>query len=100
MRKLRFTRQSVKSLDKHIKSAPEIAKLLAAQIEKLRDDPTPRNSAKIIGYPCARVGSYPIIYEFDDDTLFVTIVEKRDKVYQKLKQHYSLKHAKGARKSL
>ena len=91
MRKLQFTIQSGKSLDQLIKRTPEIARVIAAQIEKLRKDATPRNSTKIVGYPChrARVGSYRIIYEFDDDTLLVTIVEKRDKVYQKLRQHYS-----------
>ncbi len=91
MRKVQFTGQSEKSLDKLIKRAPEIARVLAAQIEKLREDPAPRNSTRIVGYPChrARVGSYRIIYEYDDDTLLVTIVEKRDKVYQKLRKRYS-----------
>ena len=65
--------------------------MLAAHIEKLREDPTPRNSTKIVGHDCyrARVGSYRIIYEFDDDNLLVTIVEKRDKVYQKLRNNCS-----------
>jgi addiction module RelE/StbE family toxin len=91
MRKIQFTRQSKKSLDKLIKNAPEVARMLATQIEMLRDDPTPRNSTKITGYSChrVRVGSYRIIYEFDDKTLLVTVVEKRDKVYQKLRRHYS-----------
>ena len=91
MRKLQFTNQAGKSLDKLIKRAPEIARVIATQIEKLRSDPTPRNSTKIVGYSChrARVGSYRITYEFDDDTLLITIVEKRDKVYQKLRKFYS-----------
>jgi mRNA-degrading endonuclease RelE of RelBE toxin-antitoxin system len=61
------------------------------QIEELRNNPTPYNSIKIVDYPCyrARAGSYRIIYEFDDEILLVTIVEKRDKVYQKLRKHYS-----------
>ena len=91
MRELRFTNQSGKFLDKLIKHAPEAAHMLAAQIEKLREDPTLPNSTRIVGYPCyrARVGRYRIVYEFDDETLFVTIVEKRDKIYQKLRKHYS-----------
>lgn len=91
MRKLQFTGQAKKSITKLIKRAPEIARLIAAQIEKLREHPTPRNSKKIVGYACyrVRVGSYRIIYEFDNENLLVTIVEKRDKVYQKLRKHYS-----------
>ena len=90
MRKLQFTGQAEKSINKLIKRAPEIARIIAAQIEKLREEPMPRNATKIVGYTCyrARVGSYRIIYEFDNDNLLVTIVEKRDKVYQKLKKHY------------
>ncbi len=91
MRKVDFTRQAAKLLEKLIKRSPEIARLIAAQIEVLRQNPTPANSRKIVGYACyrARVGSFRVIYEFDSETLFVTIVEKRDKVYQKLKKHYS-----------
>ena len=91
MRKVDFTRQAAKFLEKLIKRSPEIARLIAAQIEVLRQNPTPANSRKIVGYACyrARVGSFRVIYEFDNETLFVTIVEKRDKVYQKLKKHYS-----------
>ncbi|MEL6748908.1 MAG: type II toxin-antitoxin system RelE/ParE family toxin [Pseudomonadota bacterium] len=91
MRKLQFTKQAEKSITKLIKHAPEIARMIAAQIEKLREEPIPRNSTKIVGYDCyrAHVGSYRIIYEFNDDNLLVTIVEKRDKVYQKFRKHYS-----------
>jgi mRNA interferase RelE/StbE len=91
MRKLQFTSQAEKSITKLTKCAPEIARVIAIQIEKLCENPAPRNSIKIVGHACyrARVGSYRIIYEFDDDTLLVTIVEKRDKVYQKLRKHYS-----------
>jgi len=91
MRNLDFTRQADKFLEKLIKRSPEIARLIAAQIVVLRENPTPINSKKIVGYPChrSRVGSFRIIYEFDDDTLYVTIVEKRDKVYQKLRKYYS-----------
>ena len=86
MRRVDFSRQAEKSLEKLIKRSPEIARLIAAQIEILCQNPTPANSRKITGYFCyrARVGSFRVIYEFDDETLFVTVVEKRDKVYQKM----------------
>jgi len=91
MRKLDFSSQADKSLEKFIKRSPEIAKILAVQIEKLREIPTPNNATKIVGYPRyrARVGSFRIIYEFDDGTLYVTLVEKRDKVYQRMRKRYS-----------
>ena len=78
MRKVDFTRQAAKYLEKLIKRSPEIARLIAAQIEVLRQNPTPVNSRKIVGHACyrARVGSFRVIYEFDSKTLFVTIVEK------------------------
>jgi mRNA interferase RelE/StbE len=91
MRRLEFSRQAEKSIEKLIKRAPEIARVLASQIERLQEEPTPANSTKIINYPCYRfrVGNYRIIYEFDEEVLLVTIIEKRDKVYQRLRKHYS-----------
>jgi len=64
MRRLQFTTQSAKSLAKLIKRAPEIARTIAAQTEKLREDPTPHNSKKIVGYPCHRIrgGDYRVIW--------------------------------------
>lgn len=57
----------------------------------MREFPTPGTSTKLVGYPyyLARVGSYRILYEFDDELLAVIIVEKRDKVYQRLRKLYS-----------
>jgi len=69
MRRLQFTTQAAKSLAKLIKRAPEIARTIAAQTEKLCEDPTPRNSRKIVGYPCHRicVDDYRVICEFNDE---------------------------------
>ena len=51
----------------------------------------PRNATELVGYPCyrVRVGGYRIVYEFDEANVWITIVEKRDKVYQKLRKYYS-----------
>ena len=48
MRKLQFTGQAEKSINKFIKRVPEVARLMAAQIEKLREEPMPRNATKIV----------------------------------------------------
>jgi len=71
MLKLQFSGRAAKSLEKLIKNAPEIARVIAAQIEKLSVNSTPENSIRIVGYSChrARVGSYRIIYEFNRHTL-------------------------------
>ena len=91
MRKLKFTTRAKKSVTKLLKYSPEISRLIASQIKKLRENPMANNTKKIVGFPCyrARVGSYRIVYEFNDEYLFITLVEKRDEVYQKLNKLYS-----------
>lgn len=90
MRRLKFTIQANKSVEKLIARSPEMARRIGNRIEKLRENPTSGNSTKIVGFPCyrSRVGDYRIIYEFDDELLYITIVEKRDKVYQRVKKLY------------
>ena len=88
MRELRFSRQVFESLEKLIRKAPEIARVLGQQIDGLRSHPLPRHARRLTGYSYhrIRVGSYRIVYEFDQDTLIITLVEKRDKIYQRLRQ--------------
>nr|VFK42349.1 MAG: mRNA interferase RelE/StbE [Candidatus Kentron sp. TC] len=91
MRRLVFTRQAAKSLRKLAGSHPEAARTIARRIERLRRDPMPRNSTRVVGYPChrLRVGDYRIIYEFDNERLSVTLVEKREAIYRRLRRLYS-----------
>ena len=90
MRSVKLTRGAEKSANTLIKRSPEIAKLIANQIDRLRENPTPNNATKLVGYSCyrCRVGSYRIIYEFDDTLLHVTVIAKRDQVYREVRKVY------------
>ena len=60
--------------------------MLAGRIGKLRAEP-PRGARSLdddLEYR-VRVGNYRVIYRFDDETLIVTIIDKRDKTMQRLK---------------
>ena len=91
MPSVKFTRGVKKSANALIKQSPEIARLIANQIERLRENPTPNNATKLVGYSCyrCRVGSYRIIYEFDDFLLHLTVIAKRDQVYREVRKMYA-----------
>ena len=46
----------------------------------------PSDVKKLKGYELyrVRVGNYRVIYHFDETTIFVTIIDKRDVVYKNL----------------
>jgi mRNA interferase RelE/StbE len=91
MRSVKFTRRAEKSANALIKRSPEIATLIGNQIERLRENPTPNNSIKLVGYPYfrCRVGSYRIVYEVDDSLLHITVIAKRDQVYREVRKMYA-----------
>lgn len=66
------------------------ARQILEKIEALRIDPEPGDSSLLKGAPYRRAdaGEYPIIYWFDDTTLSVVLVGKRndDDVYRQLKR--------------
>ena len=92
MLKITFTRQANKYLDKLAKSSPDSVIIILAQAEALRQNPTPQNSLKLVNYPCyrVRVGNYRIIYEYDDERVYVVIIDKRERAYKRLKSMYTL----------
>ena len=65
-----------------------MVKKLAIAVKELATNPTPNGSKKLSGYPFyrVRVGNYRIVYRYDNKTLYVTIIEKRDKVYTLLRK--------------
>lgn len=69
---------------------PKHGRQLRAKILALASDPNPPDSKPLKGYPYLRAdsGEYRIIYQFDDDTLFIFAVGKRndDEVYRRLRR--------------
>jgi mRNA interferase RelE/StbE len=90
MLKPNFSRQSEKFLLKLQKGQPKHAKQVALKITELCSDPLPQDSSQLRGYDYKRVnvGEYRIIYTFDEETLFLIFIGKRnDNEVYKLLQH-------------
>ena len=87
MRKLDITRDAYKFLrDLQAKQFRQVAqKTLSLLI-----DPQPNDAAQLRGYDYWRadIGEYRIVYKFDDETVYVVLIAKRndDEVYKKLGQ--------------
>ena len=67
---------------------PKPFKQVARKIFALLQDATPPDSLQLTGrsYRRADQGEYRIVYEFDEDTVYIVLVGKRndDEVYKKL----------------
>lgn len=87
MLEVRFSNYSKKFIKKNKASNPSLLKKIAAVIENLLKDPLPLGSKKLVGYPFYRVrlGNYKIVYKYDKEFLYITIIDKRDKVYNSLR---------------
>lgn len=87
MRHINFSSYSKKFIKKNKTSNPALLNKIANTIERLLVDPCPGNAKKLVGYPFyrIRIGDYRIVYRYDDQYLYVTIIDKRGQVYDKLK---------------
>jgi len=88
LRRLDFSRDADKFL---IALAPKQYKQIVSKILALANDPTPHDSQKLQGYDDKyRIdcGEYRVIYHFDDDTVFIEAVGKRndDAVYREIRR--------------
>lgn len=83
MRKVIFSRQSEKIINKLIKKDPKLIGLILKKINELSIDPAPLTSKKLTNRTDYRVRviNYRIVYEYDDNFLYITVINKRDKVY-------------------
>ena len=73
------------------KLPPKQYRQVVSTILALREDPTPNDSKQLSGYPeyhHADIGEYRIIYRFDEDTVYIVVIGKRndDEVYKRFKQ--------------
>jgi mRNA interferase RelE/StbE len=85
MRKLHMDRDALKFFqDLDAKQYRQVGR----KIFSLVSDPQPADSSKLKGYDFWRVdlGEYRIIYRFDDETVYIALVGKRndDEVYKDL----------------
>ena len=83
MLQLRFTTSAKKFIKKHQTSNPVLIKKIGVILVDLLKNPLPNAHKKLVGYPFYRIrlGDHRIIYKFDDQTLYVALIAKRDKVY-------------------
>jgi mRNA interferase RelE/StbE len=84
MRKLDITRGAFKFVSElQTKQYKQVVQKTLA----LLSDPQPNDAAKLQGYDYWRmdVGEYRIVYRFDDATVFIVLIAKRnDEVYRRL----------------
>ncbi len=89
MRKLDITKQVDDFLDK---LPPKQCKQVFTTILDLRENATPHDSIKLHNSKDhlhrVDIGEYRIVYKFNDDSVYIVLVEKRndDEVYKKLKR--------------
>jgi mRNA interferase RelE/StbE len=85
-----LSKQSAKFLSRLSKGQPKHAKQIAMKLVELVSNPRPHDCAELKGYDYLRVdvGEYRIIYTFDDTTLFVDLIGKRndDEIYEILQR--------------
>ncbi|SLM28827.1 Genome sequencing data, contig C322 [Desulfamplus magnetovallimortis] len=78
MLKIDISRSAAKFIQK---LPPKHFKQVVGTLFHLRKTPTPQDSEQLSGFPQYRrteIGEYRIIYRFDQDTLFVAVVGKRN----------------------
>lgn len=83
MRAYKLTKQAFKVLKLLSKNDPKTAKKIKGIINDLRNDAVSGESLQ--GYrefKKIRTGKYRLIYSYQEETLLITIIEKRETVYQ------------------
>lgn len=87
MREIKLTKQAQKFIT-HL--PPKQKRQIASRVLLLAQDVQPVDSKKLIGYDYFRVdcGEYRIIYQYDETSVFVYIIGKRNDsdVYRRLER--------------
>lgn len=85
MRQIIFTKQAGKKLKQINKSTPQIAKSIKNLLLSLAEDVEQVRGETLQGYSAFkkfRVGKYRVIYTYNETTVTVAILDKREIVYQ------------------
>lgn len=85
MRQIKLTKQAKKKLQAIQKSHPKIAKTISSIILGLKENAAAVNGEMLQGYSefkKIRVSKYRIIYTYDVESVTITIIDKRETVYQ------------------
>lgn len=88
MLRVNFSKQASQFLINLNISNKKIAEQIKYKIDSLRENPLSVDHKKIVGfkdYYRIHVGKYRICYRFDAETLYILIIETRDKIYQTIK---------------
>jgi mRNA interferase RelE/StbE len=77
MRAIELSRQAAKFLSN---LQAKQAKQLAGKLAELKENPEPHDSSMLRGYPYRRAdaGEFRIIYEFDESTVSIHLIGKRN----------------------
>jgi addiction module RelE/StbE family toxin len=85
MRQILFTKQAGKKLKQINKSTPQVAKAIKNLLLSLAEDVKQVRGETLQGYSDFkkfRVGKYRVIYTYNETTVTVAILDKREIVYQ------------------
>ena len=80
-----------RNIDRFLSRIPvKHANQISKKIQSLRSNPKPHDAKQLSGYDLLRAdsGEYRIIYQFDEEKLYIVLIGKRndDEVYKILKR--------------
>lgn len=88
MLQLYISSYSKKFLKKNQGANPKATKKIAIAISNLQKEPLPVGYKKLTGYRFyrIRIGGYRIVYDYNDQNLYILAIESRDKIYNVIKK--------------
>lgn len=88
MLQVQLSSYSEKFIKKNQVTNSTLIRKLGLAIKELANNPLSHDCKKLTGYPFyrIRVNNYRIIYRYDKTTLYITLIEKRDKIYSLAKK--------------